>query len=113
MVAQNKIGKAEAFGQEEISFAMSCPTCRGTGTATQRIAFETLERVYAKCPDNKINRIKEVRALWGLGLRTAKELVETYDKYVDGVRTLERKMALSMDEASAKLLTELTEIDYS
>ena len=112
MVAENKIGKAEAFGQEEFRFAMSCPTCRGTGTATQQISFETLERISAQY-DNKISRIKEVRAIWGLGLRSAIELVEGYDRYRDALQGIERDRTLAIDDANSLLLKELTEIDYS
>ena len=85
-----QLGKADA-GINEISFSMACPKCRGTGTATQRIDFETLERIHTNNPENKIQRIKEVRAMWLFDLKSAKELVEAYDR----------------------LLTELTEINYS
>ena len=113
MVAEKKkIGKAEAFGEEELRVTMCCPTCRGTGVATQQISFEILGRISAQY-DNKISRIKEVRTIWGLGLRSAKELVEAYDKHREEVQRLERLVVLSVDEASAKLLKELTEIDYS
>lgn len=107
-----QLGKADA-GIGEISFSMACPKCRGTGTALQRIDFETLENIHNNNPENKINRIKEVRAKWGLGLRTAKELVERYGVFRDEISKLERQIAVDMDIANGKLLTELTEINYS
>ena len=109
-----QIGKAEVnVGVGEISFSMACPKCRGTGTALQRIDFETLERIHLNNPENKIQRIKEVRAMWGLGLRSAKDLVERYDKFREEVKKLEQQIAVDLDKANSKLLTELTEIDYS
>ena len=107
-----QLGKADV-GVGEISFSMACPKCRGTGTATQRIDFETLERIHTKNPENKIQRIKEVRATWGIGLRSAKELVESYDRFLENVKKLEQQIAVDMDIANGKLLTELTEINYS
>ena len=100
-------------GVNEISFSMACPKCRGTGTALQRIDFETLERIHLNNPENKIQKIKEVRAMWGLGLKTAKELVEKYDVFREEVTKLEQQIAVDMDIANGKLLTELTEINYS
>ena len=107
-----KIGRVEV-GVNEISFSMACPKCRGTGTALQRIDFETLERIHLNNPENKIQKIKEVRAMWGLGLKTAKELVEKYDVFREEVMKLEQQIAIDKDIANGKLLTELTEINYS
>ena len=111
-MATQSIGKAEV-SMGEISFSMACPKCRGTGTALQRIDFETLETIHKNNPLNKIQRIKEVRATWGIGLRAAKELVESYDRFLENVKKLEQQIAVDMDIANGKLLTELTEINYS
>ena len=111
-MATKQIGKADV-GVGEISFSMACPKCRGTGTALQRIDFDTLERIHLNNPENKIQKIKEVRALWGLGLKTAKNLVERYDKFREEVEKLEQQIAVDLDKANGKLLTELTEINYS
>ena len=51
--------------------------------------------------------------MWGLGLQTAKNLVERYDKFREEVKKLEQQIAVDLDKANSKLLTELTEINYS
>ena len=75
-----------------VTIATSCHTCNGSGLDLKEIDVGEIVDIYREYPDgNKIQRIKQVRSRWGIGLRPAKELVEAYDR----------------------LLTELTEISYS
>ena len=74
-----------------IEVVTTCWHCKGDGKNVRSIDLDTLASIYNQYPENKISRIKEVRAKWLFDLRSAKELVEAYDR----------------------LLTELTEINYS
>ena len=74
-----------------IEVVTTCWHCKGDGKNVRSIDLDALASSYNQYPENKINRIKEVRAKWLFDLRSAKELVEAYDR----------------------LLTELTEINYS
>ena len=61
--------------------------------------------VLASAGDNKINVIKEVRALTGLGLKEAKDLVEAAPKTVkEGISKEESdKMKAQLEKAGAKV----------
>ena len=74
-----------------IEVVTTCFHCNGTGQNVRKVNIKTLADIYEQYPESKIQRIKEVRAKWLFDLRSAKELVEAYDR----------------------LLTELTEINYS
>jgi ribosomal protein L7/L12 len=56
-----------------------------------RVGVQDLMTILEAHPDNKIQRVKAVREKWLFGLKTAKDIVEAYDR----------------------LLTDLTEIRYS
>lgn len=74
-----------------IEVVTTCFHCNGTGQNVRKVNIKTLADIYEQYPESKIQRIKEVRAMWLFDLKSAKELVEAYDR----------------------LLTELTEINYS
>ena len=74
-----------------IEVVTTCFHCNGTGQNVRKVNIKTLADIYEQYPESKISRIKEVRAMWLFDLKSAKELVEAYDR----------------------LLTELTEINYS
>jgi large subunit ribosomal protein L7/L12 len=75
---------------------MAGPAAAGGAPAEEKTAFDV---VLADAGANKINVIKEVRALTGLGLKEAKDLVEGAPKTV--------KEGVSKDEA-AKMKDVLT-----
>ena len=74
-----------------IELVTTCFQCNRTGQNVRKVNIKTLADIYQQYPESKISRIKEVRAMWLFDLKSAKELVEAYDR----------------------LLTELTEINYS
>jgi len=65
----------------------------GGGAAAVAEVKDTFDVILAKTGDKKINVIKEVRAITGLGLKEAKDLVEGAPKPV--------KEGVSKDEAEA------------
>ena len=86
------VGQVNRITSSGVTFESRCSTCSGSGIVSQAIDISDLVDIYKVHPEGmKINRIKEVRAKWGMALKPAKELVEAYDR----------------------LLTELTGINYS
>ena len=77
--------------------AMPGSAIGGDAVAEEKTEFDV---ILATIGEKKINVIKEVRAITGLGLKEAKDLVESAPKPV--------KEAISKDEA-AKLKTQLEE----
>ena len=82
--------------------------CRGGGRPAARAAAAAAEKtefsvVLAAAGEKKINVIKEVRAITGLGLKEAKDLVEGAPKAVkEGVNKDEAaKLKKQLEEAGA------------
>ena len=96
-----------------IEVVTTCFHCNGTGQNVRKVNIKTLADIYEQYPESKIQRIKEVRAKWLFDLRSAKELVEGYDRYRDTLQGIERDRTLAIDDANSLLLKELTEINYS
>lgn len=67
----------EKWGVSAASFAVAAPAAAGAAVAEVKDKFEVVLTVAG---DNKINVIKEVRAVTGLGLKEAKDLVEAAPK---------------------------------
>ncbi|MEL6365263.1 MAG: 50S ribosomal protein L7/L12 [Pseudomonadota bacterium] len=83
----------DEYGIEPAAGAVAVAAAPGAGGGDAAAAEEKTEFdvVLAAAGDKKINVIKEVRAITGLGLKEAKELVESAPKAV--------KEAVSKDEA--------------
>ena len=77
-------------------------TAAGVAVAEEKTEFTV---VLASAGDNKINVIKEVRAVTGLGLKEAKDLVEAAPKTLkDGVNKEEAaKIKAQVEKAGAKV----------
>lgn len=71
----------EKWGVSAASFAVAAPAAGGA-VAEAAVAKDEFEVVLAEIGANKINVIKEVRAITGLGLKEAKDLVEAAPKTV-------------------------------
>jgi large subunit ribosomal protein L7/L12 len=82
--------------------AVAGPAAGGAAAAEEQTEFEV---VLTDAGEKKINVIKEVRAITGLGLKEAKDLVEAAPKTVkDGVSKDEAaKIAKVLEEAGAKV----------
>jgi large subunit ribosomal protein L7/L12 len=76
------------------------PADDGGGTAAEQDAFEV---VLASIGDKKINVIKEVRAITGLGLKEAKDMVEAAPTTVKEDATKEEadQIKVKLEEAGA------------
>jgi large subunit ribosomal protein L7/L12 len=74
----------------------------GAAAAEEKDEFSV---VLASAGDNKINVIKEVRAITGLGLKEAKDLVEGAPKEVKGGVSKDdaKKMKEALEKAGAKV----------
>ncbi len=94
----------QVFG---VSAAAPVMVAGAAGGAAAAAAEEKTEFtvVLASAGDNKINVIKEVRALTGLGLKEAKDLVEGAPKTVkEGVSKDDaKKMKETLEKAGAKV----------
>lgn len=85
----------EKWGVSAASFAVAAPAGGAAPVAEVKDKFEV---VLAAAGDNKINVIKEVRVITGLGLKEAKDLVDGAPKPIkEGVAKA------AADEALAKL----------
>ena len=84
---------AELVKEMEEKFGVSAAPVAVAGAAAGEAAEEKTEFdvVLAECGAKKINVIKEVRGITGLGLKEAKEMVESAPKVI--------KEAVSKDEA--------------
>ena len=85
------VGRVNRITSSGVTIDSRCTACHGSGLETLTLNVVELVDIYKKFPDNKIQRIKEARAIWSISLKPAKELIEAYDR----------------------LLKELTEINYS
>ena len=91
----------EKWGVSAASFAVAGPAA-GAAVAEVKDKFEV---VLTAAGDNKINVIKEVRAITGLGLKEAKDLVEGAPKTVKSdVPTAEAQdLKKKLEAAGAKV----------
>jgi large subunit ribosomal protein L7/L12 len=91
----------EKFGVSAAAVAVAAPAAGGAAAAVEeKTEFNV---VLAKAGDNKINVIKVVRELTGLGLKEAKDLVEAAPKAVkEGVAKAQAdEMKKKLEEAGA------------
>lgn len=69
----------DKFGVSAASVAVAAPVAAAAAVAEEKTEFNV---ILAKAGDNKINVIKVVREITGLGLKEAKDLVEAAPKAV-------------------------------
>ena len=84
-----------------VAVAAASPGAEGGGdTAAEKVSFDV---VLASIGDKKINVIKEVRAMTGLGLKEAKDLVEGAPNTVkeDLTKDEAEKIKAKLEEAGA------------
>ncbi len=93
----------QVFGVSAAAPVMMAGASGGTAAAAEEKTEFTV--VLASAGDNKINVIKEVRTITGLGLKEAKDLVEGAPKTVkDGVSKEDaQKMKEALEKAGAKV----------
>lgn len=106
-----------------IEFEQKCGRCGGTGIATDKISFDSLERLYSenlqdsymnkKKELNWIKMIKAIRHELGFNLVTAKWLVETYTKYLKNLDDVEKRKVSAIEKTKIKLLDELLAVNYA
>ncbi|MFM7620474.1 MAG: 50S ribosomal protein L7/L12 [Alphaproteobacteria bacterium] len=93
----------EKWGVSAASFAVAAPSAGGaTATAEVKDKFEI---VLTASGDNKINVIKEVRAITNLGLKEAKDLVESAPKTLktDVAKAEAEEIKKKLEAAGAKV----------
>lgn len=92
----------DKFGVSAAAVAVAAPAAGGAAAAAAEEKTE-FNVVLAKAGDNKINVIKVVRELTGLGLKEAKDLVEAAPKAVkEGVAKAQAdEMKKKLEEAGA------------
>ena len=85
-----------------VSAAAAVAVAAGAAAAEEKDEFDV---VLAEAGANKINVIKEVRAITGLGLKEAKDLVDGAPKTIkEGVAKAEaEEMKKKLEEAGAKV----------
>lgn len=93
----------EKWGVSAASFAVAAPSTGGAVAAAE--VKDKFEVVLSAAGENKINVIKEVRAITGLGLKEAKDLVEGAPKTVKSdVPTAEaEEIKKKLESAGAKV----------
>ena len=91
----------EKFGVSAAAVAVAGPAAGGAAAAEEKTEFDV---VLTAAGDNKVNVIKVVRAITGLGLKEAKDLVDGAPKAVkEGVSKAEAEDVLKqLTEAGAK-----------
>ena len=91
----------EKWGVSAASFAVAAPAA-GAAAAEVKDKFEV---VLLAAGDNKINVIKEVRAITNLGLKEAKDLVEAAPKTVksDVAKAEAEELKKKLEAAGAKV----------
>lgn len=94
----------EKWGVSAASFAVAAPAAGGAAAPAAE-AKDKFEVVLADAGANKINVIKEVRAITGLGLKEAKDLVEAAPKTVktDVAKADADEMKKKLEAAGAKV----------
>lgn len=92
----------DKFGVSAAAVAVAAPAAGGAAAAVEEEKTE-FNVVLAKTGDNKINVIKIVRELTGLGLKEAKDLVEAAPKPVkEGIaKDQAAEMKKKLEEAGA------------
>lgn len=100
----NELVKAleEEFGVSAAAMAVAAPAAGGAAAAEEKTEFDV---VLASFGDAKMNVIKAVKDICGLGLKEAKELVEAAPKALkEGVAKAEaEEMKKKLEEAGAKV----------
>ncbi|WP_174873599.1 50S ribosomal protein L7/L12 [Vogesella oryzae] len=91
----------EKFGVSAAAVAVAGPAAGGAAAAEEKTEFDV---ILSAAGDNKVNVIKVVRAITGLGLKEAKDLVDGAPKAVkEGVSKAEAEdVAKQLTEAGAK-----------
>ncbi|WP_293813625.1 50S ribosomal protein L7/L12 [uncultured Aquitalea sp.] len=91
----------EKFGVSAAAVAVAGPAAGGAAAAEEKTEFDV---VLTAAGDNKVNVIKVVRAITGLGLKEAKDMVDGAPKTVkEGVAKAEAEDVLKqLTEAGAK-----------
>ena len=91
----------EKFGVSAAAMAVAAPAAGAAAAAEEKTEFDV---VLTAAGDNKVNVIKVVRALTGLGLKEAKDLVDGAPKTVkEGVSKADAEAMLKqLTEAGAK-----------
>ncbi|SMF57061.1 50S ribosomal protein L7/L12 [Pseudogulbenkiania subflava] len=91
----------EKFGVSAAAVAVAGPAAGGAAAAEEKTEFDV---ILSAAGDNKVNVIKVVRAITGLGLKEAKDLVDGAPKAVkEGVSKAEAEDVLKqLTEAGAK-----------
>lgn len=94
----------EKWGVSAASFAVAAPAA-GAAAAAPAEVKDKFEVVLAAAGENKINVIKEVRAITNLGLKEAKDLVEGAPKTVksDVAKADAEEMKKKLEAAGAKV----------
>jgi large subunit ribosomal protein L7/L12 len=95
----------EKFGVSAAAPMMMMGGMPGAGAAAAAEEQTEFSVVLAAAGDNKINVIKEVRAITGLGLKEAKDLVEGAPKEVKGGVSKDdaKKYKEALEKAGAKV----------
>jgi len=97
----------EKFGVSAAAAAVAAPVAAGTGDAAAAPAEEKTEFdvILTSIGEKKINVIKEVRGITGLGLKEAKEAVESAPKAIkEGVSKEEaEEVKKKLEEAGASV----------
>ncbi len=94
----------EKWGVSAASFAVAAPAA-GSSSAAVAEEKDKFEVVLVSAGENKINVIKEVRVITGLGLKEAKDLVEAAPKAVKSDVSKEEaaEMQKKLETAGAKV----------
>ncbi len=100
----NELVKAleEEFGVSAAAMAVAAPAAGGAAAAEEKTEFDV---ILASFGDNKMNVIKAVKDICGLGLKEAKELVEAAPKALkEGASKAEaEEIKAKLEEAGAKI----------
>ena len=95
----------EKFGVTAAAAVAAAPAAAGGGDAPAAEEKDSFDVVLAAAGDQKINVIKEVRAITGLGLKEAKDMVEGAPKTLkEGAKKEEAEaMKTQLEAAGAKV----------
>ena len=91
----------EKFGVSAAAVAVAGPAAGGAAAAEEKTEFDVILQAAG---DNKVNVIKVVRAITGLGLKEAKDLVEAGGKVKEGVSKADAEgFKKTLEAAGAKV----------